>query len=70
LAVGLHSDEEKANQQIIGLYAKDVLAFKFYDPRVKSYYVHVQRYDNEKDANKGEFYFTDKAPRVWVRKIK
>jgi hypothetical protein len=70
LAVGLHSDEEKANQQIIDLYAKDVLAFKFYDPRVKSYYVHVQRYDNEKDANKGEFYFTDKAPRVWVRKIK
>ena len=70
LAVGLHSDEEKANQQIIDLYAKDVLAFKFYDPRVKSYYVHVQRYENEKDANKGEFYFTDKAPRVWVRKIK
>ena len=70
LAVGLHSEEEKANQQIIDLYAKDVLAFKFYDPRVKSYYVHVQRYENEKDANKGEFYFTDKAPRVWVRKIK
>lgn len=69
LVTGLHTSEEKANQQIKELYLKNVVAFKFYDPRVKSYYVFVRKYTNEKDANKGEFYFEGQVPRVWIREI-
>jgi type IX secretion system PorP/SprF family membrane protein len=69
LVTGLHTSEDKANQQIKELYAKNVIAFKFYDPRVKSYYVFVRRYTNEKDANKGEFYYEGQVPRVWIREI-
>lgn len=70
LVTGLHSTEDKANKQIKDLYMKNVIAFKFYDPRVKSYYVFVRRYTNEKDANKGEFYFEGQVPRVWIREIR
>ena len=70
LVTGLHATEEKANQQIKELYMKNVIAFKFYDPRVKSYYVFVRKYTNEKDANKGEFYFEGQVPRVWIREIR
>lgn len=70
LVTGLHSTEDKANNQIKELYMKNVVAFKFYDPRVKSYYVFVRRYTNEKDANKGEFYFEGQVPRVWIREIR
>ncbi len=70
LVTGLHATEEKANQQIKELYIKNVIAFKFYDPRVKSYYVFVKKYSNEKDANKGEFYFEGQVPRVWIREIR
>ncbi len=70
LVTGLHASEDKANQQIKELYLKNVIAFKFYDPRVKSYYVFVKKYTNEKDANKGEFYFEGQVPRVWIREIR
>ena len=70
LVTGLHASEEKANTQIKELYMKNVVAFKFYDPRVKSYYVFVRKYTNEKDANKGEFYFEGQVPRVWIREIR
>lgn len=70
LVTGLHASEDKANKQIKDLYMKNVIAFKFYDPRVKSYYVFVRRYTNEKDANKGEFYFEGQVPRVWIREIR
>lgn len=70
LVTGLHTTEEKANQQIKELYMKNVLAFKFYDARVKSFYVFVRKYDNEKDANKGEFYYEEQVPRVWIREIR
>jgi type IX secretion system PorP/SprF family membrane protein len=69
LVTGLHTSEDKANQQIKEMYLKNVIAFKFYDPRVKSYYVFVRRYNNEKDANKGEFYYEGQVPRVWIREI-
>lgn len=70
LVTGLHTTEEKANKQIKELYMKNVLAFKFYDARVKSFYVFVRKYDNEKDANKGEFYYEEQVPRVWIREIR
>jgi type IX secretion system PorP/SprF family membrane protein len=70
LVTGLHTTEEKANQQIKELYMKNVIAFKFYDARVKSFYVFVRKYDNEKDANKGEFYYEGQVPRVWIREIR
>ena len=69
LVSGLHSSEEKANEQIKQFYMKDVIAFKFYDMRNKSYYVYVKRYNSEKEANKGEFYYEGSVPRVWVREI-
>lgn len=70
LVTGLHTTEEKANQQIKELYMKNVLAFKFYDARVKSFYVFVRKFDNEKDANKGTFYYEEQVPRVWIREIR
>ena len=70
LVTGLHATEDKANQQIKEMYLKNVIAFKFYDPRVKSYYIFVRKYTNEKDANKGEFYFEGQVPRVWIREIR
>jgi len=70
LVTGLHTTEDKANQQIKELYMKNVIAFKFYDARVKSFYVFVRKYDNEKDANKGEFYYEGQVPRVWIREIR
>ncbi len=69
LVAGLHASEEKANKMIKDLYMKDVLAFKFYDPRNKSYYVYIKRYDTEKDANKGTFYFEVSVPNIWVREM-
>jgi hypothetical protein len=69
LVAGLHASEEKANKMIKDLYMKDVLAFKFYDPRNKSFYVYIKRYDTEKDANKGTFYFEVSVPNIWVREM-
>ena len=70
LVAGLHSTEDKANKMIKDLYMKDVIAYKFYDPKVKSYYVYMKYYFTEKDANKGIFYFESSVPNVWVRELK
>jgi type IX secretion system PorP/SprF family membrane protein len=45
LVAGLHSNEDKANKQIKELYMKDVLAFKFFEPKTKSYYVFMEYSD-------------------------
>jgi hypothetical protein len=70
LVAGLHSSEDKANNQIKALYMKDVYAYKIYDPRNKSFYVFLKHYQTEKDANKGTFYFEASVPNVWVREVK
>jgi hypothetical protein len=70
LVAGLHASEEKANMQIKSLYLKKVNSFKVYDPRNKSFYVFLKYYINEKDANKGTFYFEGSVPNVWVREIR
>jgi hypothetical protein len=70
LVAGLHASEEKANLQIKSLYLKKVNAFKVYDPRNKSFYVFLKYFTNEKDANKGTFYFEGSVPNVWVREIR
>ncbi len=70
LVAGLHSSEDKANNQIKALYMKDVFAYKIYDPRNKSFYVFLKHYITEKEANKGIFYFEASVPNVWVREVK
>lgn len=70
LVAGLYSSEEKANKQIKELYMKDVLAFKFYEPKAKSYYVYMEYYFTEKEANKGIFYYESTVPQMWVKEMK
>jgi type IX secretion system PorP/SprF family membrane protein len=70
LVAGLHSNEDKANRQIKELYMKDVIAYKFFDPKSKSYYVYMKYYFTEKDANKGLFYYESTVPNMWVKELK
>lgn len=70
LVAGLHSNEDKANKQIKELYMKDVIAFKFFEPKTKSYYVYMEYYFSEKEANKGIFYYESTVPQMWVKEIK
>lgn len=70
LVAGLHSIEEKANKQIKELYMKDVIAFKFFEPKTKSYYVYMEYYFTEKEANKGIFYYESTVPQMWVKEVK
>jgi len=70
LVAGLHSNEDKANKQIKELYMKDVIAFKFFEPKTKSYYVYMEYYFSEKEANKGIFYYESTVPQMWVKEVK
>jgi len=70
LVVGLHSSEAKANIQIKDLYEKDVIAYKMYDPKNKSFYVFVKHFGSEKDANKSMYYFEGLVPQVWIREVR
>jgi len=70
LVAGLHSNEDKANRQIKELYMKDVIAYKFFDPKSKSYYVYMKYFFTEKDANKGLFYYESTVPNMWVKELK
>lgn len=70
LVAGLHSNEDKANRQIKELYMKDVIAYKFFDPKSKSYYVYMKYYFTDKDANKGLFYYESTVPNMWVKELK
>ncbi len=70
LVAGLHSNEAKANRQIKELYMKDVIAYKFFDPKSKSYYVYMKYFFTEKDANKGLFYYESTVPNMWVKELK
>ncbi len=70
LVAGLHTSEAKANKHVKDLYKKGVIAFKFYDPTNKSFYVYLKDFATENEANKGMFYYEASVPSVWVREIK
>ncbi|PHX92817.1 MAG: hypothetical protein CK532_01825 [Flavobacteriales bacterium] len=70
LVAGLHSAESKANKQIKDLYLKSIVSYKIFDPSNKSFYVFMKDFENEKDANKGIYYFESVVPQVWIREVK
>jgi type IX secretion system PorP/SprF family membrane protein len=70
LVAGLHSDENKANQQIKDLYMRGMCAYKFYDPVNKSYYIYIKQFVTMTEASRFIMNNDTGLPQAWIREVK